>query len=304
MMEAHPKTSRLVSLMEFHLFLPQMRLSFERLVASARAAEAAGFRGMAGMDHLAPPLAEGHPMYEAMVTNTWLAAHTERLTVGSLVLCDALRHPAALAREAVSLDHASGGRFELGIGWGSWPGDFSGFGVEPAEPSGRVQRLRETLEVLRALWAGERVDYDGEFHHLRGAVQAPGPLRRIPVVLGGAGRRTLALVREYADWWNVPLHQIGKLAQGRSQVGDVRVSVQQMVAYVGDEAGRAAVAEAATRRFGVMNPVIGTGPELVDHFARLESQGVERAYVWFSDFAPPQTLAAFGADVIGPFRRS
>jgi alkanesulfonate monooxygenase SsuD/methylene tetrahydromethanopterin reductase-like flavin-dependent oxidoreductase (luciferase family) len=60
--------------MEFHLFLPQLRLSFDRLVASARAAEAAGFRGIAGMDHLVPPGAEAQPMYEAMVVNTWLAA--------------------------------------------------------------------------------------------------------------------------------------------------------------------------------------------------------------------------------------
>jgi len=68
--------------MEFHLFLPQMRLSFDRLVASARAAEAAGFRGIAGMDHLVPPGAETQPMYEAMVVSTWLAAHTERLAAG------------------------------------------------------------------------------------------------------------------------------------------------------------------------------------------------------------------------------
>ena len=148
--------------MEFYLFLPQMRLSFDRLVASARSAEAAGFGGMAGMDHLVPPFAKAHPMYEAMVTNTWIAAHTERLTISSLVLCDAFRHPAVLAREAVSLDHASGGRYELGIGWGSWSGDFSTFGVEPSEPRERVQRLRETLEILRALWAGESIDFDGE----------------------------------------------------------------------------------------------------------------------------------------------
>lgn len=125
--------------MEFHLFLPQLRLSFDRLVASARAAEAAGFRGIAGMDHLVPPGAEAQPMYEAMVVNTWLAAHTERLAVGSLVLCDAFRHPAVLARQAVSLDHASGGRFELGLGWGSWDGEFPMFGVGPA---GRPARVR------------------------------------------------------------------------------------------------------------------------------------------------------------------
>ena len=182
--------------MEFHLFLPQMRLSFDRLVASARAAEAAGFRGIAGMDHLVPPGAEAQPMYEAMVVSTWLAARTERLAIGSLVLCDAFRHPAVLARQAVSLDHASGGRFELGLGWGSWDGEFSMFGVGPATPPERVRRMRETLEVLRALWAGETVDYRGEFHQLSGAAQAPGPLSRIPVVIGGAGPATLALVRE------------------------------------------------------------------------------------------------------------
>jgi alkanesulfonate monooxygenase SsuD/methylene tetrahydromethanopterin reductase-like flavin-dependent oxidoreductase (luciferase family) len=286
--------------MEFHLFLPQLRLSFDRLVASARAAEAAGFRGIAGMDHLVPPGAEAQPMYEAMVVSTWLAARTERLAVGSLVLCDAFRHPAVLARQAVSLDHASGGRFELGLGWGSWDGEFSMFGVGPAGPPARVRRMRETLEVLRALWAGETVDYHGEFHQLSGAAQAPGPLGRIPVVIGGAGPATLALVREFADWWNVQVTQLHRLEQAREQVGGARVSVQQMVAYVGDEGGRAAVAETATRRFGAMQPVIGTGPELADHFGRLGDRGVERVYAWFCDFAPPDTLAAFGAEVIGP----
>jgi len=286
--------------MEFHLFLPQMRLSFDRLVASARAAEAAGFRGIAGMDHLVPPGAETQPMYEAMVVSTWLAAHTERLAVGSLVLCDAFRHPAVLARQAVSLDHASGGRFELGLGWGSWDGEFSMFGVGPAEPAVRVRRMRETLGVLRALWAGETVDYHGEFHQLSGAAQAPGPLSRIPVVIGGAGPATLALVREFADWWNVQVTQLHRLEQARAQVGGARVSVQQMVAYVGDEASRAAVTETATRRFGAMQPVIGTAPELADHFGRLGDRGVERVYAWFCDFAPPDTLAAFGAEVIAP----
>jgi alkanesulfonate monooxygenase SsuD/methylene tetrahydromethanopterin reductase-like flavin-dependent oxidoreductase (luciferase family) len=286
--------------MEFHLFLPQLRLSFGRLVASARAAEAAGFRGIAGMDHLVPPGAEAQPMYEATVVNTWLAAHTERLAIGSLVLCDAFRHPAMLAREAVSLDHVSGGRFELGLGWGSWDQEFAMFGVGPAEPAARVRRMRETLEVLRALWAGETVDYHGEFHQLSRAAQAPGPLSRIPVVIGGAGPRTLALVSEFADWWNLQVNQLHRLERAREQAGRARVSVQQMVAYAGDEATRAAVTETAIRRFGAMQPVIGTGPELADHFGRLGDRGVERVYAWFCDFAPPDTLAAFGTEVIGP----
>src|SRR5687768_6776382 len=110
--------------MEYVLFLPQMRMSLDTLVERAKVAEAAGFVGIAGMDHLAPPLAFEHTMYDAFVTATWQAAHTSTLKVGSLVLCDAFRHPAVLARECVSLDHASGGRFELGIGWGSVADEF------------------------------------------------------------------------------------------------------------------------------------------------------------------------------------
>ena len=148
---------------EFHLYLPQMRLGLEAMVEKAQAAEAAGFVGMAGMDHLAPPMAEQHDMYEALTTNAWLLAHTERLVQGQLVLCDAFRHPAVLAREAVTLDHASGGRFELGIGWGSVIEEFTTYGVGPTAARERVQRLSETLDILRGLWSGEPFDYDGQF---------------------------------------------------------------------------------------------------------------------------------------------
>ena len=288
--------------MEFNLFLPQMRLSFDQLVARARAAEAAGFVGITGMDHLVPPMADEQPMFEAIVTTTWLAAHTERLRLGSLVLCDAFRHPAVLARQAVSIDHASGGRYELGIGWGSVPEEFATFGVGSTEPRARVERLRETLEVLRALWAGETVDYEGEFHQLRAARQEPRPLEHIPIVIGGTGPKTLALVREYGDWWNVHIGKIHQIDELRPQVGDARVSIQQMVALIPRGGDRDEITAVAKRRFGFSRPVIGTGPELVEHYGRLAEQGIERVYTWFCDFAPPDTLAAFGEEVIAAAR--
>jgi alkanesulfonate monooxygenase SsuD/methylene tetrahydromethanopterin reductase-like flavin-dependent oxidoreductase (luciferase family) len=288
--------------MEFNLFLPQMRLSFADLVARARAAEAAGFVGITGMDHLVPPLADDQPMYDAIVTTTWLAAHTERIRLGSLVLCDAFRHPAVLARQAVSIDHASGGRYDLGIGWGSVVEEFATFGIGPTEPRDRVGRLRESLEVMRALWAGEVVDYDGRFHHMEAARQAPPPVDRLPIVIGGVGPKTLALVREFADWWNVHVGHINRIEELRPQVGNARVSIQQTVALIGRDADREAVTALAKRRFGWSRPLIGTASELVDRFGVLGERGVERVYTWFCDFAPPDTLAEFGSDVIRAFR--
>jgi alkanesulfonate monooxygenase SsuD/methylene tetrahydromethanopterin reductase-like flavin-dependent oxidoreductase (luciferase family) len=285
---------------EIHLYLPQMRLSFEQLEVHAKNAEAAGFSGMAFMDHFAPPMAETQPMYEALVTATWLAARTERLRMGHLVLCDAFRHPAVLAKQVASIDHASGGRFELGLGWGSVPAEFEMFGVDEQSAGARIRRLDETLQVLRALWSGESVDFDGEFHHLRGAMQRPVPVGHIPIVIGATGKKTLELVARHADWWNLQIGNLHRLEELRAQTGDARTSVQQMVCFIPSEKERAEVEAAARRRFSAFGDVImfGTAPELVDRIGALADRGVERIYTWFTDFAAPATLAAFGSGVI------
>jgi alkanesulfonate monooxygenase SsuD/methylene tetrahydromethanopterin reductase-like flavin-dependent oxidoreductase (luciferase family) len=264
--------------LEFYLFLPQMRMS---------------------MDHLAPPGAFNTPMFEAMVTNTWLAAHTERLRIGSLVLCDAFRHPAVLARQAVSIDHASRGRFDLGIGWGSVPSEFVTFGTGTTDAPSRVGRLKETLEILKALWAGETVDYAGRYFTMQSAKQEPLPLGHIPIVIGGAGKKTMELVAAHADWWNVHIAILDRLDQMRPLAGNARLSLQVQVAFVPFENHRQEITETARRRFGTM-PVVGSAAELVDHFGSLAERGVQRAYVWFCDFAQPETLAAFGEEVIRP----
>ncbi len=286
---------------EFHLYLPQMRLTMEAMVEKAQAAEAAGFVGMAGMDHMAPPMALEHTMYEAITSAAWLLARTERLVQGQLVLCDAFRHPAVLAREAVTLDHASGGRFELGIGWGSVIEEFTTFGVTPTAARDRVQRLAETLDILRALWSGEAFDYDGQFFRMEAARQVPVPIGKIPVVIGGTGKRTMELVAKHADWWNVPIHQLDRLDEMRASAGNARVSVQQMFAFVPEGVDRAEIEEPARRRFGYHSLIVGGRDELVDHFSAMRERGVERFYVWFADFAPPSTLEAFGAEVVSAF---
>ena len=286
---------------QFFLFLPQLRFSMADMVERAQHAEAAGFTGIALMDHLAPPLAEDRPYLEAMTAATWLAASTSTLTITHLVLCDAFRQPAVLARQAVTLDHASGGRFELGIGAGSVPAEFAAFGIANPGRAARVRRLGETLEVLTRLWSGERVDFDGEFHSLRGAQAVPAPLSRIPIVIGGTSDEVVALASKYADWWNMPTYPPADLAERSARAAPARASIQQIVAFVPDEASRAAVTETAERRFGGMRgsaPIIGTPPELRDAFAAAHEQGVERIYLWFADFAPPATLDAFGAEVI------
>jgi alkanesulfonate monooxygenase SsuD/methylene tetrahydromethanopterin reductase-like flavin-dependent oxidoreductase (luciferase family) len=274
------------------------------MVERARAAEEAGFTGLALMDHLAPPMAEHQDMWDSMLTAGWLLAATERLVLSHLVLCDAFRHPAMLAKEAVTLDHASGGRFELGIGWGSVTAEFERFGVFSTDAKERVARLRETLEVVRALWTGRPVDYEGTYHRLEGALQNPPPLGHIPIVIGGAGPKTLRLVAEHADWWNLPVYGVHRLEELRPRIGPARISVQQMLCLIPSEAERDEVTAVTMKRFGHHRHglFIGTADEIVAHVRGLQAMGVERIYCWMTDFGVPEGLVRFGEDVIGALR--
>ncbi len=279
---------------EWFLFLPQLRLPVTEIVQRARHAEAAGFDGIAFIDHLEAPAQSGETIWEAMGIAGWVAAKTERLRIGHLVLCDAFRHPALLAKQAVTLSAASDGRFELGLGSGSWPSEFTRFDVSPRDPSERVEQLERDLDLIRQYWGqGNNPD----------RAQAPRPQYPIPLILGGTGPRMMKLVRRYADWWNLPANRLDRLARLAPQAGTARLSVQQMVGFVRSGADPRAVQELSVRRFGYLGSglVCGDAGELNEHFAGLAAQGVERFYVWFTDFAVPDSLHEFGESVVNAF---
>jgi alkanesulfonate monooxygenase SsuD/methylene tetrahydromethanopterin reductase-like flavin-dependent oxidoreductase (luciferase family) len=280
---------------EWYLFLPQVRLSAADIAKRAVQAEASGFDGMAFIDHLEAPGLPDESIWEAMGIATWVAAKTERLRIGHLVLCDAFRHPAVLAKQAVTLSDASGGRFDLGLGAGSWPAEFTRFDVGQQDPVARVEQLDQHLALLRQYW-GDDAQADS-------TAQAPRRSYPIPLVLGGTGRRMMELVRNYADWWNLPANHLDKLPKLAPAAGSARLSVQQMVGFVRSGSDPAAVREVSTRRFGNLGSglVCGDAGELISHFSGLADQRVERFYVWFADFAVPESLHEFGETVIKAF---
>ena len=122
-------------------------------------------------------------------------------------------------------------------------------------------------------------------------------------MIGGAGRKTMELVAAYADWWNVHVSILDRFDEMRERAGSARSSLQVQVAYVGAGADRNEVDETARRRFWGGH-VLGDANELVDYFGTLAERGVERAYVWFTNFAPDETLREFGQGVIEPLRRA
>jgi alkanesulfonate monooxygenase SsuD/methylene tetrahydromethanopterin reductase-like flavin-dependent oxidoreductase (luciferase family) len=289
----------------FSLFLPQMRMDFPTLIERSRAAEAAGFDGVSLMDHLAPPALAAGDMHDGFVTAAAIAAATEKVRICHLVICASFRHPAVLAKMAVSLDHLSNGRFDLGIGWGSVPAELERFGLHPERPAVRSARLAETLEVLEALFTGEPVTHHGRFFDLDGAQQRPTPLGgRIPVLIGGGGPTlTMPLVARYADWWNCPSYAVHQLDELRPLAGRARVSTQRPIALAPSTAALEETRQLAERRFGGWGGLlVGTPDQIADALANEAHLGVEQFFLPFTDFAPPATIGLFGREVIPAVR--
>ena len=134
-----------------------------------------------------------------------LAAITSRIRIGCLVTGNTYRHPAVLAKIATTVDHISGGRLDFGIGAGWSREDHDPYAIPFYTFSERAQRLDEALEVITRLWTQEKSNFQGKHYQLVDAAAEPKPLQkpRPPIMVGGAGDRTLKTVARYADQWNV-----------------------------------------------------------------------------------------------------
>ena len=183
---------------------------FERVAATARAAEAGGFDAVFVMDHfwqlpmLGPP---DWDMFDGYTILAALAARTARVKLGTLVTGVTYRNPAHLAKIVTNLDVISRGRAILGIGAAWFEEEHRAFGFPFPPVRERFERLEDALHIAKAMFTEEQPSYSGRHHSIEGAFNVPRPITPggPPILIGGGGeRRTLRLTAELADAWNVP----------------------------------------------------------------------------------------------------
>ncbi|HST83969.1 MAG TPA: LLM class F420-dependent oxidoreductase [Kineosporiaceae bacterium] len=172
-------------------------------------AEAAGFDRISVMDHvwqIGPHGPVEQDMLEAYTTLGFLAAHTSRVKLLTLVTGVTYRDPGLLAKMVTTLDVLSGGRAMLGIG-AAWNGEESeGLGLFFPSTAERFERLEETLQICLQMWAEDEKPYHGEHYRLGRTLNSPQPLTRPhpPILIGGGGeKKTLRLVAQYAQACNL-----------------------------------------------------------------------------------------------------
>jgi alkanesulfonate monooxygenase SsuD/methylene tetrahydromethanopterin reductase-like flavin-dependent oxidoreductase (luciferase family) len=142
------------------------------------------------------------PVHDGPTIIAAWAATTSRIRVGLLIANMVFRRPTVLAKQAMTLDHISGGRFELGIGSGVWPADHGMSGVPMWSPKERVERLAEFVGIVDRLLAGDVEDHSGPYYSYDSASMTPGPVQsRIPLIVAANAPKSLAVVAEHGDAW-------------------------------------------------------------------------------------------------------
>lgn len=177
---------------------------YGELVNLVQRAEALGFDSAWDADHFQRPSDPEAPYYEGWTLLAALAAQTSRIRVGTLVTSNSFRHPALVAKMAMTVDHISNGRLELGFGTGWYEGEHERFGLHFPEPKERVERFAEAVEILDRLLRNDTTTFSGAYYQLHEAPMRPAPVQkpRPPLTLGAHKPKMLAIVAKYADRWN------------------------------------------------------------------------------------------------------
>lgn len=215
--------------------------------------ESLGFDTVWLVDHFVNPRHPDEPWFEAWALLAALAAQTERIRIGTLVSPITYRNPAVLARAALTVDHISGGRLELGLGAGGFPLDHTMTGSDVWEAGERVERFREALEIVDRLLSQEVTSYRGRYYTVDGAIMQPRPIQqpRPPITVGAFGRRMLELTAAHADGWNFSTSGGPERRAGRTASADPMLELARERNRLLDERCRAIGRDPAEIRRGV-----------------------------------------------------
>jgi F420-dependent oxidoreductase-like protein len=298
-------------------------LTWELWRRVAISADELGFDSLWRSDHLVALYGKMPGASLDAFLNLAIAAEvTDRIELGTMVASVTFRHPSVLSRLAAHIDALSGGRFVLGVGAGWHDGEHTEYGVDFPPIGERMDRLRETILYCRAAWSRGPASFTGTHYRLDGASGLPGPVRQpLPILVGGSGeRRTLRIVAELADEWNVTgrdlpnyPHKLEVLARhchdvGRD-IGTIRRSIAAPFAVGMNDVELGSQIEKLRLRVPTLTGdprnlgdhrgpggwLSGSPDELVDQLGRLSEMGVSRVmlqHLAHDDFSALELLAA------------
>src|SRR5437588_6256090 len=205
-------------MMDFGVIVPQGWLmdlvgisdpaeAYETMTRVAQEADTLGYHSIWLYDHFhTVPVPTQEVTFECWTSTAALARDTKRVRLGQMVTCNSYRNPALLAKMASTVDALSHGRLDFGIGAGWYAEEYVAYGYPFPSTHERLERLREAVEIILAMWTQEEANYEGTYYQVRGAINQPKGVQKphIPLLIGGGGEKvTLRLVAQYANACNI-----------------------------------------------------------------------------------------------------
>jgi F420-dependent oxidoreductase-like protein len=302
----------------------QEDVSWEDWVALARACEEHGIEALFRSDHYTSAATSmATASLDAWATLAALAPLTERIRLGTLVSPVGFRHPSVLAKMAMTVDHASAGRVEVGMGAGWMDREHSMFGFPFPDASTRVEMFAEQIEIVHRQLSGAEFSFDGKHYRLDDCVPLPPPVQRPrpPIVVGGAARRgTVEPAVRFADEYNTTFPTVEEARERRSRIDaaceragrdPATLPLSLMTGcVVGRDASevRERVARRAARSASQESPeeyvarrgdamVIGTVDEAVERLRAYEQAGVSRIMLQHLDHQDLEMVELLGREL-------
>ena len=267
----------------------------DHLLSMTEAAEEEGFFGISLMDHLTQIPQVGRvweDFPEAYSSLGFLAGRTTSLRLGALVTNVGLRNPALLAKMLATIDVLSSGRSFCGLGAGWYQAELVAYGYEFLSAGRRLDRLEDALRIMPLMWGPGKATHQGKAHSVADAASYPRPTGKIPIIVGGHGKRTIELAGKYADGLNLvgaaDLHRFTRLFRKSAEVAgrdpdSLEVSVLDTPLLGRDRADVAALVEAHRGRLDAngfrARHNAGTVGDHVDRLGRLAGSGIGAVYV-------------------------
>lgn len=239
---------------------------------------------------------------ECLTTLTYFAAEFPAFRVGSLVMSQAYRNPALLAKMAANLQLISGGRLILGLGAGWKEEEYLAYGYPFPDARTRTEELEEAIIIIKSMWTSQPATLAGKHYQIHDAYCEPPPSPITPLLIGGGGeQRTLGIVARYADWYNFNsctveqyARKVSILKQHCEKVG--RNPAEIKLTYL----GTVSIAEdpAKIERSTEKHFVAGTSAEVIQELEQFREVGVTHFMFRFPDI---ETLEYFGKTVVPHF---
>jgi F420-dependent oxidoreductase-like protein len=299
---------------DFAIFSPQAGMSWNALADRAALAEKLGYHSLWLVDHMWTRGMPDLDHHECIALMAALAARTQKLRIGTLVICNSYRNPALLAKSLTTIDHVSNGRLEIGLGAGWMDEEYRAYGYEFPSMGRRLRQLEEGLQVLKAMFTEKRATFKGRYYTVDEAPLNPKPVQKPhpPILIGGSGEKVmLRIVAKYADRWNCPAgydsfeQKLNVLKDHCKAVGrdiaSITISEQLLICMGATPDEVEQKWKMATRFPFAKTGIKGTPREIVTQLRERVAKGITMFTIFFSDFAPPPTLETFARDVMPAF---